>query len=196
MSSWSAHLRADAFVRWAVWVIHDIVCASRKNVQNMRVLILIFAAFLALSACTTKFGTYGGPKVTRVIVHKEDRKMYLMHNHKVLREYNVGLGFAPVGDKQQEGDGRTPEGEYIIDRRNPNSQFHLSLGINYPNEQDIAEAKALGVDPGGDIFIHGRPKKYQSDLIDWTLGCISVTNREMQEIYAMVENDTPITITK
>ena len=92
------------------------------------------------------------------------------------------------------GDGRTPEGVYEIDRRNPQSQFYLSLGISYPNEKDIAEAKALGVDPGGDIFIHGRPKKYQSDLIDWTLGCIAVTNREMREIYAMVETGTKIII--
>ena len=160
----------------------------------MRALFLIIVAGLFLAACGQSYGTYTGPKVTRIVVEKAERKMYLMHGPIVLREYDVGLGFAPIGDKVQEGDGRTPEGVYEIDRRNPQSQFYLSLGISYPNEKDIAEAKALGVDPGGDIFIHGRPKKYQSDLIDWTLGCIAVTNREMREIYAMVETGTKIII--
>ena len=160
----------------------------------MRRLFLIFGAVLILASCGKSHGTYSGPKVTRVIVDKDERKMYLMHGLYKLREYDVGLGFAPIGDKVQEGDGKTPEGDYVIDRRNPQSQFYLSLGISYPNEKDIAEAKALGVDPGGDIFIHGRPKRYQSDLIDWTLGCIAVTNREMREVYTMVETGTPITI--
>ena len=160
----------------------------------MRRLILLCIALVALASCGSQFGSYTGPKVTRIVVEKSERKMHLMHGPITLRSYDVGLGFAPVGDKVQEGDGKTPEGVYYVDRRNPQSQFYLSLGISYPNEADIAEAKALGVDPGGDIFIHGRPKKYQSDLIDWTLGCIAVTNREMREVYAMVETGTPITI--
>ena len=143
----------------------------------MRRLILLCIALVALASCGSQFGSYTGPKVTRIVVEKSERKMHLMHGPIKLRSYDVGLGFAPVGDKVQEGDGKTPEGVYYVDRRNPQSQFYLSLGISYPNEADIAEAKALGVDPGGDIFIHGRPKKYQSDLIDWTLGCIAVTNR-------------------
>jgi len=84
--------------------------------------------------------------------------MYLMHGDQVLKSYRIDLGFAPEGDKKFEGDGRTPEGEYIIDRRNPESRFYLSLGISYPSEEDIAEARALGRDPGGDIFIHGGPR--------------------------------------
>lgn len=120
--------------------------------------------------------------------------MYLMHGDRALKAYDVGLGFAPLGHKVREGDGRTPEGEYMIDRRNPNSEFHLSLGISYPNTADRDYAARNGFSPGGDIFIHGRPSKYKDAGIDWTAGCIAVTNREMQEIYAMVKNDTPITI--
>lgn len=163
----------------------------------MRILAVLFGLLLALGACTSsKFETYNGPEVTRILVFKEDRKMYLMHGDRALKAYDVGLGFAPVGHKTREGDGRTPEGEYMIDRRNPNSAYHLSLGISYPNAQDREYASRNGFSPGGDIFIHGRPKKYKDAGIDWTLGCIAVTNREMQEIYAMVKNDTPITIYK
>ncbi len=163
----------------------------------MRILALLFIAVFALSACSSsKFETYNGPEVTRVLVYKEKRKMYLMHGTRALRSYDVGLGFGPTGHKQREGDGRTPEGEYRIDRRNPNSAFHLSIGISYPNAEDRAYARARGFSPGGDIFIHGRPWKYRKGGVDWTAGCIAVTNKEMQEIYAMVKNGTPITIYK
>ena len=120
--------------------------------------------------------------------------MYLMHYDQVLRAFNFELGFAPTGDKTVEGDGKTPEGQYIIDRRNPNSDFHLSIGVSYPNDEDIAEAEALGQDPGGDIFIHGTPKKFAKRGDDWTWGCIAVTNDEMEDIYAMVRDGTQIDI--
>ena len=116
---------------------------------------LLVALMAATSACTSKFKSYDGPEVTSVLVFKDSRKMYLMHDDKVLKRYDFELGFAPTGDKQIEGDGKTPEGAYLIDRRNPNSAFHLSIGISYPNKADLAEAKALGESPGGDIFIHG-----------------------------------------
>jgi murein L,D-transpeptidase YafK len=93
-----------------------------------------------------------------------------------------------------EGDGRTPEGQYLIDRRNPSSEFHLSIGISYPNNVDREIAKTLGKSPGGDIFIHGKPRKYRRASPDWTAGCIAVTNRQMEKIYAMVQDGTPITI--
>ena len=158
----------------------------------MRIFAILIGLMLALSACTSsKFETYNGPEVTRILVFKEARKMYLMHGDRALKAYDVGLGFAPLGHKVREGDGRTPEGEYMIDRRNPNSEFHLSLGISYPNTADRDYAARNGFSPGGDIFIHGRPSKYKDAGIDWTAGCIAVTNREMQEIYAMVKNDTP-----
>jgi len=158
----------------------------------LRVILLISLALTA-AACS-KFKTYNGPEVTRVIVDKGDRKMYLLHHAEVLEQYNVGLGFTPDGHKAKEGDGRTPEGSYIIDRRNPNSEFYLSIGIDYPNKEDIRRAREAGVSPGGDIFIHGRPRKYRKGGRDWTAGCIAVTNSEMRDIYAMVKNGTPITI--
>ncbi|MGX9356051.1 L,D-transpeptidase family protein [Roseobacteraceae bacterium S113] len=158
-----------------------------------RVLMLVVVAF-GLSACASKFKTYNGPEVTRVIVAKETRKMWLMHHTEVLKEYDIHLGFAPRGHKTTEGDGKTPEGNYIIDRRNPNSRFHLSLGIDYPNAADIAQARERGVSPGGDIFIHGRPRPWRNGEDDWTWGCIAVKDREMEDIYAMVRNGTPITI--
>jgi murein L,D-transpeptidase YafK len=117
-----------------------------------------------------------------------------LNGTRVLKSYNVHLGFSPRGHKSIEGDGRTPEGQYIINRRNPNSEFHLSIGISYPNVDDIARARALGKSPGGDIFIHGRPKKYRDGKRDWTAGCIAVTDRQMEEIYSMVKNGTPILI--
>ena len=156
--------------------------------------ILLLVGALALSGCASKFKRYYGPEVTRVIVFKEQRIKHLLHNDKALKTYNIGLGFEPLGHKNFEGDGRTPEGEYIINRRNPNSQFYLSIGISYPNENDIAFAKSQGKKPGGDIFIHGRPQKYAKAGRDWTAGCIAVTNREMEEIYSMVKDGTPISI--
>ena len=152
------------------------------------------AAAVVLSGCSSKFRTYNGPEVTRVMVFKEARKMYLMHGDTALRSYEFELGFEPVGHKAVEGDGRTPEGEYIIDRRNPESQFHLSIGISYPNARDIEVARAMGMSPGGDIFIHGTPSLFAGRGDDWTWGCIAVTNDEMEEIYAMVKDGTPISI--
>jgi murein L,D-transpeptidase YafK len=156
----------------------------------------LFAPLIA--ACggksASKFNRYSGPKVTFVIVNKGAREMFLYHNNTVLKEYDIDLGFAPIGDKFFEGDGKTPEGQYWIDRRNANSSFHLSLGISYPNAQDRAEANALGKPPGGDIFIHGQKEPFKKSPKDWTWGCISVTNDEVETIYAMVENGTPIKI--
>ncbi len=151
--------------------------------------------FAALSGCASqKFRSYHGPEITHVVVNKGDRRLYLLHNDKVLKTYKIGLGFRPEGDKKVMGDGRTPEGNYFIDRRNPNSKFHLSIGISYPNPVDVIEAAELGKSPGGDIFIHGRPRAYRKGGRDWTAGCIAVTDRQMEDIYAMVRTGTPITI--
>lgn len=128
------------------------------------------------------------------MVNKGARKMYLLHHDRVLQEHDILLGFAPEGHKQIEGDGRTPEGVYRIDRRNPNSRFHLSLGISYPNAEDIRVAREMGKPPGGDIFIHGQKHPMRLDKGDWTWGCIAVSNKEIERIYAMVEDGTPIAI--
>ena len=149
-------------------------------------LMVVLVMALGLAACgDPKFRRYNGPEVTQVQVHKADRKMYLLHNDRVLKSYDIALGFAPGGHKQFEGDGKTPEGLYYITHKNPNSNFHLSLRVSYPNEQDIAFAEAQGKEPGGDIFIHGGPRRPISRR-DWTEGCVAVTDREMEDVYAMV----------
>ena len=155
--------------------------------------ILMAVLALGLSACGSKFKTYTGPEVTSVQVHKSERKMYLLHHGEVLKAYDVALGFAPEGHKQFQGDGKTPEGTYFINRRNPNSEFHLSLGISYPNNTDRAFAASQGKSPGGDIFIHGwsrRPIK----RADWTAGCIAVKDKEIEWVYAMIKDGTTVHI--
>ncbi|WP_347266395.1 L,D-transpeptidase family protein [Paracoccus sp. (in: a-proteobacteria)] len=152
-----------------------------------------------LAACApSKFKTYSGPPVTQVVVHKGERQMYLLSGNKVLKSYRIGLGNEPIGHKQFEGDGKTPEGIYFIDRRNPDSRYYLSVGVSYPNAQDLALAESMGRSAGGDIFIHGQgPEgRVQSKLKqDWTAGCIAVTDDEVEDIYAMVRDGTPIVIT-
>lgn len=154
---------------------------------------LILSVCLGLASCSTKFRSYDGPEVTEVQIQKGARKIYLLNGGTVLKTYDMALGFAPVGHKQFEGDGKTPEGLYSITHRNPNSQYYLSIGISYPNDADRAFAAAAGKPPGGDIFIHGGPNGPISQR-DWTAGCISVTDRQMEEIYAMVNPGTPIWI--
>jgi murein L,D-transpeptidase YafK len=158
---------------------------------------MMIGAAAGLAGCSAKttpeVQPYFGPDVTRIQVFKEQRTMQLLHNQTLLRQYRVDLGFNPTDHKQQEGDGRTPEGAYRIDRQNPNSRFHLSIGISYPNADDVARAKSMGVRPGGDIFIHGTPAEWKG-VPDWTWGCIAVTNQEMEEVYSMVRLLTPIYI--
>jgi murein L,D-transpeptidase YafK len=137
--------------------------------------------------------------VDRVVVMKGAREMHLMGAGQKLRSYRVSLGFSPIGHKTQQGDGRTPEGTYTLDWRNPHSQFHRSINISYPNPADRDQARRRGVDPGGEIMIHGLPNGrgwIGSDhaRFDWTEGCIAVTNEEMDEIWAMVADGTPIEI--
>ncbi len=157
--------------------------------------LVLLLATLVLSACgSPKFRSYDGPEVTQIYVSKEKRRMYLLHDKDVLKAYDIDLGFAPEGHKTQRGDGRTPEGYYLIDRRNPRSQYHLSIGISYPNARDVQAARDAGVAPGSNIFIHGQSKKVGAGR-DWTAGCIAVTDREMEDIYAMVRDGTPIYIT-
>ena len=164
--------------------------------------ILALILVIGAAAIAKTIPEYDGEHVTAIVVHKEARKMFLMHNDTVLRSYNIGLGFAPDGHKKIEGDGKTPEGRYVIDRKNPNSKFHLSIGISYPNKADRSYANSIGKSPGGDIFIHGNQDlkhrikqgwRYFFDK-DWTAGCIAVSDAEMTEIYSMIGIGTPITI--
>ncbi len=137
--------------------------------------------------------------IDAIRVSKSHRTMDLVRDGEVVRSYRVALGFAPEGHKQRRGDGRTPEGTYHISALNRQSQFHLSLRIDYPNAQDRARAAAAGVDPGGDIMIHGlaasnRHLGVLASYKDWTEGCIAVSNEEMEEIAAMTPIGTPVTI--
>lgn len=166
------------------------------NTRIPRRVLLLGGLATFISGCSSKFGRYNGPEVTRLRLYKSQRLLVLDGAEGVLRTYPIGLGFAPKGHKQFEGDGRTPEGSYLIDRRNPNSLFHLSIGISYPNQADKAFAKAQGKSPGGDIFIHGGPRKGidPTNKRDWTAGCISVSDRQIEEVYAMVADGAPIDI--
>jgi murein L,D-transpeptidase YafK len=139
------------------------------------------------------------PMADRVVVNKSERKLQLLRNGEVLRTYRIALGLRPEGHKEFEGDFRTPEGQYRLSRRNPNSEYFLSIQIDYPNDRDIARARRQGVRPGGAIMIHGqpnlprKPRDYYSN-VDWTEGCIAVSNSDMVEIWLMTPPDTPIEI--
>lgn len=131
-------------------------------------------------------------RADEIRVDKSERRMELLRNGEVIRTYRILLGDAPVGHKRQQGDERTPEGRYRISFRNDKSRFHLSLRVSYPNAADRAQALARGVDPGGDIMIHGgTPAGYARD---WTDGCIALTNRQIEEVWRLVPVGTPITI--
>ena len=129
-------------------------------------------------------------------VLKEKRRMDLIADGKIVKSYKIRLGKQPKGHKRFQGDGRTPEGTYFISGRNPRSAFHLSLRISYPNRSDLAYASRRGKSPGGDIFIHGQPNGFKRGTIavDWTRGCIAVSNKEMEEIYRLIPNGCPIHI--
>ena len=139
------------------------------------------------------------PVADKVIVDKSDRKLHLLMNGEPFRSFDIVLGIRPDGDKQEEGDFKTPEGLYLLDTRNPHSEYFLSIHVSYPNGQDIREARAKGVDPGGAIMIHGQPNMptrseayYKTQ--DWTNGCIAVSNSDMIDIWLMTGDDTPIEI--
>ena len=134
-----------------------------------------------------------------VLVVKSERKLYLLKAGRILRAFDVALGLVPNGPKRREGDFRTPEGRYLLDARNPNSDYFLSIHVSYPDESDRARARAQGVDPGGAIMIHGLPNEPKQDLkryvgTDWTDGCIAVSNSDMVDIWLMTSESTPIEI--
>jgi murein L,D-transpeptidase YafK len=138
-------------------------------------------------------------KADRILILKSERKLQLMHAGKVFKTYKVALGPRPIGHKEREGDGRTPEGTYVIDYRNARSQFHRALHVSYPNAIDRAAARKRGVNPGGMIMIHGLGQEFgwvgsAHTAKDWTLGCIAVTNEEIEEIWSLVADGTPVEI--
>jgi murein L,D-transpeptidase YafK len=135
----------------------------------------------------------------KVVVSKKDHTLELFDHGRLLKKYKIALGGKPAGRKERQGDHKTPEGSYVLDRRNEHSQFYRSLHISDPNAEDRARAQKSGVDAGGDIMVHGLPKGFGwiesgHRLRNWTDGCIAVTNEEMDEIWRTVPDGTPIEI--
>jgi murein L,D-transpeptidase YafK len=138
-------------------------------------------------------------KADLVVVYKGLRRMKLLNHGEILHEYRIALGRKPVGPKDRAGDDRTPEGVYRIDGRNARSNFHRSLHISFPNEDDVKRARTLGVQTGDAIMIHGIANDYTEcevghPVVNWTAGCIAVTNREIDEIWGLVDDGTAILI--
>ncbi|MFK0688407.1 murein L,D-transpeptidase family protein [Mesorhizobium sp. IMUNJ 23033] len=161
--------------------------------MRSRHLFVICAGFVAAAPA------FAIERVDLVRVDKSERRLELVGDGKILRTYGIALGGDPVGHKHSEGDQRTPEGRYVLDWRNPDSIAHKSIHISYPNAEEMAAAKAAGVEPGGMIMIHGQPNGYGwwgwlLQLVDWTDGCIAVTDSNMDEIWTMVADGTPIEI--
>lgn len=169
--------------------------------RNIKKIVVVSIIVIIMCLCgTASFGNYGsGARVDRILVVKHEKAMYLLSGNKVVRKYNVALGRGDNKNKAKVKDGRTPEGSYHIVAKNPQSQFYKSLKISYPNKADIAMATFINKNPGDLIMIHGLSpltKKWGKDhyVIDWTRGCIAVTNQEMDEIWQMVSVGTPIDI--
>jgi murein L,D-transpeptidase YafK len=163
------------------------------------VLAFIVAGILVVSF--TKRYALAAPqeKATRILVLKKEHKMELLSGDKIIKTYSVALGRGGLAPKQRQGDHLTPEGQYEIDRRNPNSRFYRALHVSYPNNADRERARTLGVDPGGDIMIHGVRNGLgwvgsMQRMIDWTNGCIAVTDTEMDEIWSLVPDGIPLEI--
>lgn len=136
-------------------------------------------------------------QIDRIVVEKSARRMMLYQHGKIVRSYEMALGFAPDGDKSRQGDGRTPEGIYRINRLNDRSAYHLSLGLDYPQPAEVARAAAGGYNPGGDIMIHGQPNSFPDAAVikgDWTAGCIAVSNAEIREIFAATPIGTEVEV--
>lgn len=162
-----------------------------------RVLVALLSAFAFTAPGPLQADT--PPLVDQILVVKHERKLYLQRNGQTLKWYWIALGSEPEGPKTVVGDGRTPEGVYFIEGRDEESDFYRSLWISYPNSKDRARARQMGANPGGDIVIHALPPGYGpigagERMIDWTQGCIAVTNADMDEIWDLVADGTPIVI--
>jgi murein L,D-transpeptidase YafK len=168
----------------------------RRDKLPVMIRTLLIVLLVSIATCAQQ----NPPRpVDKVIVIKHERALQLLSKGAVVKTYKVALGTQAVGPKQQQGDHRTPEGTYILDSRNEHSQFHKSIHISYPDSADKARANAAHVSPGGDVYVHGLPNGFgfigkHHRLRDWTDGCIAVTDDEIDEIWALVKNGTPIEI--
>jgi murein L,D-transpeptidase YafK len=163
---------------------------------------VLFAVLLAIAECISVPAGAKTPnkqKADRIVIVKSERTLTLLNRGQILKTYKVALGGNPVGAKEKAGDKRTPEGEYVIDSKNAKSRFHLALHISYPNANDLKRARELGATPGGGVEIHGLESQYAwvgslHRQVNWTAGCIAVTNAEIEEIWSLVEVGTPVDI--
>jgi murein L,D-transpeptidase YafK len=187
-------MRALRTNTWVAWAKHDIVLIVKRGLPGL----LILFATLCMAAC-------GGPRPrlatapNRIVIMKSEHTMILMHGSQVLETYRVALGRGGAAGKRRNGDHRTPEGQYLIDLKKRDSRFYRAFHISYPNARDIERARNLGVDAGSGIEIHGLPPAFGwigsfHHLIDWTDGCIALTNAEMDEMWPLVAVGTPVEI--
>ena len=171
--------------------------ASVFRVSSVILALFTFAVFPLQSQSASDPPLPASATADKVLVLKAERKLVLIKGDQVLKTYKISLGGNPIGPKIREGDSKTPEGKYVLDRHNPMSQYHRSIHISYPNADDVARAKKLGVSPGEDLFIHGEPNDYHGpsqEMGDWTDGCVAVSNADMDEIWRAVADGTPIEI--
>jgi murein L,D-transpeptidase YafK len=159
--------------------------------------------FLSATGLILRFGAGSAPaplRANRIVILKTQHQLLLLDNtNKVVRSYSIAIGRGGLEAKQRKGDHKSPEGIYVIDRHNPDSRFHRALHVSYPNSTDLERAGKLGIDPGGDIMVHG----IQNGLgwigplhraVDWTDGCFALTDQEIEEIYVAVPDGTPVEI--
>ena len=161
--------------------------------------LLLLAVCGAVARADSLVALAGMPVADHVVVRKGERHLYLMRGESVLRMYRVALGLNPTGHKEREGDFRTPEGRYLLTRRNPRSDYFLSIQVSYPNDADVRRARRRGFLAGGSIMLHGLPNQLKHspewyEKQDWTDGCIAVSNSDMVEIWMLTPDNTPIEI--
>jgi len=159
----------------------------------------LWVALLVLPLIHTAAGASEVRKADAVLVVKSEKRLYLLDEGETFASYHVTFGEDPKGHKQRRGDGRTPEGRYVLDYKNAQSSYYRSIHISYPDEQDRRVARQLGADPGGDIMIHGQPNGwgwagFALQTISWTDGCIALTDSDMDHVWQAVDPGTPIEI--
>jgi hypothetical protein len=177
----------------------DKTLARTATVANAPGASIVSGGDTSAAAAAHGFVSVPVPVADRVVVHKGERRLYLMRHGEVLRSYRVALGLVPDGAKARAGDFRTPEGHYLLTRRNPRSDYFLSILVSYPNDQDQERARHDRVDPGGSIMIHGLPNSLRHspnyyEKSDWTDGCIALSDSDMVEVWLMTRENTPIEI--
>jgi murein L,D-transpeptidase YafK len=167
--------------------------------QKLGMISALLMAGLAMQGWQESALAVDFPVADRVVVEKSSRKLHLLKGGVPFRTFKIALGIRPIGDKEREGDFKTPEGTYTLDARNPDSEYFLAIHVSYPNQRDRAEARKKGEDPGGAIMIHGQPNEpsrseayYRTQ--DWTNGCIAVSNSDMIDIWLMTSENTAIEI--